>query len=82
HVRCARPWAATADPAQGADQFMNAARCARAGAALGLTSDELSAEAVAASAERLITEPGFEVAAGGIRAEIDAMPSAADVLAV
>jgi len=36
----------------------------------------------AASAERLITEPGFEVAPGGIRAEIDAMPDGADVLAV
>jgi hypothetical protein len=29
----------------------------------------------------LITEPGFEIAAGGIRAEIDAMPTAADLLA-
>jgi len=61
---------------------MNTARCTGVGTALGLTPDEFSADAVAASAERLIAEPGFEVAAGSIRAEIDAMPSSADVLAV
>jgi UDP:flavonoid glycosyltransferase YjiC (YdhE family) len=65
---------------QGADQFMNASACQSAGAALALTPDEFSAEAVATAAERLITEPRFEVAAGGTRAEIDAMPTAAEVL--
>lgn len=67
---------------QGADGFKNAAACQVAGVALALRPGEFSADSVAAAAERLITEPGFEVAAGGIRAEIDAMPSAADVLAV
>lgn len=67
---------------RGADQFMNATTCQSAGAALALRPDELSADAVTAAAERLITEPAFRYAAAGIRAEIDAMPSAADVLAV
>jgi UDP:flavonoid glycosyltransferase YjiC (YdhE family) len=65
---------------QGADQFMNAAACQNARVALALTPDEFSADAVAA-ATRLITEPEFDAAAGGIRAEIGAMPTAADVLA-
>jgi UDP:flavonoid glycosyltransferase YjiC (YdhE family) len=66
---------------QGADQFMNAAACQNARVALALTPDEFSADAVAAAATRLITEPEFDAAAGGIRAEIGAMPTAADVLA-
>jgi hypothetical protein len=49
--------------------------------AVALTPDELSVEAVAAAASRLITEPGFAAAAAHIRAEISAMPTAADVLA-
>lgn len=67
---------------QAADQFMNAAAAHAAGAALVLTPDEFSADAVAAAAQRLITDPGFAVAAGALRTEIDAMPSTADVLAV
>ncbi len=65
---------------QGADQFMNAVACRSAGAALALTPEEFSAPAVAAAAERLITEPRFRGAAGGIQAEIDAMPHADTVL--
>jgi MGT family glycosyltransferase len=67
---------------QGADQFMNAAACQNARVALTLTPDEFSAHAVAAAARRLITEPEFDAAASRIRAEINAMPTAADVLAV
>jgi UDP:flavonoid glycosyltransferase YjiC (YdhE family) len=67
---------------QGADQFMNAAACQNARVALTLTPDEFSAHAVAAAARRLITEPEFNAAASRIRAEINAMPTAADVLAV
>ncbi len=66
---------------QGADQFINAAACQNAGVALALTPDVFSAHAVATAARRLIIEPGFEDAAGRIRAEIGAMPTAADVLA-
>ncbi|MGH3788261.1 MAG: glycosyltransferase [Pseudonocardiaceae bacterium] len=65
---------------QGADQFMNAATCQSAGAALVLQPDELSADAVAAATERLLTQRGFATAAGRIRAEIGAMPTAAAVL--
>ncbi|HKS53132.1 MAG TPA: glycosyltransferase [Pseudonocardiaceae bacterium] len=67
---------------QGADQFANATACQSAGAALALRHDELSADAVASAAERLITDTSFQRAAAGIRAEIDAMPTPADVLAV
>lgn len=65
---------------QAADQFMNAEAGRCAGAGLALTPEELSVDAVRAAAERLLTDPGFEVAAAGIRAEIDTMPCAADVL--
>lgn len=66
---------------QGADQFLNSATCQSAGAALALHPDELSAGAVAAAANRLMTDPAFRRAAAGIQAEIHAMPSAADALA-
>ncbi len=65
---------------QGADQPLNAAACQAAGAGLALEPGAVSSEAVAASAERLMAEPAFADAARGIRAEIDAMPRAADVL--
>jgi UDP:flavonoid glycosyltransferase YjiC (YdhE family) len=66
---------------QGADQFLNASTCQSAGAALALHPDDVSAGAVATAAERLMADPAFRRAAAGIRAEIHAMPSAADVLA-
>lgn len=66
---------------QGADQFDNAEACVRAGAALSLIGPEVDAHAVAAAAMRLITEPRFTTAARRIQGEIQAMPSAQDVLA-
>jgi UDP:flavonoid glycosyltransferase YjiC (YdhE family) len=66
---------------QGADQFMNATAGQSAGVALALTPEEFSADAVAAAAERLTTEPSFTLAAGRIQDEIDTMPTAADALA-
>lgn len=66
---------------QGADQFLNAAACQAAGVALALVPDEFSVAAVAAAAERLITEPAFTLAAGRVQLEIDAMPTAASVVA-
>jgi UDP:flavonoid glycosyltransferase YjiC (YdhE family) len=65
---------------QGADQPLNAAACQATGAGLALTPDAVTAEAVRASAERLLAEPAFTDAARRIRAEIDAMPAAAEVL--
>lgn len=65
----------------GADQFWNAAACQRVGAALTLPPEALSAQAVASSVQRLITEPAFTAAARRIQTEITTMPTAADVLA-
>ncbi|MGN9913875.1 glycosyltransferase [Phytohabitans sp. LJ34] len=66
---------------QGADQFLNAAAAAAAGAAIVLPPGTVTPEAVRAAARRLLDEPGFATAAQTLRAEIDAMPSADDVLA-
>ena len=74
------PWAAPADPPQGADQFKHAVVWRSAGAALALTPGEFSAQAVAAAAECLITDSGYTGAVGGIQAETDAMPHADTLL--
>lgn len=66
---------------QGADQFMNAHACRQTGAALSLAPAEVSAEAIAAAAGRLLTEPAFTAAARAVQAEIDAMANAEAVLA-
>ncbi len=63
---------------QGADQFDNAARCERVGAAIVLPPDELTADAVRAGLRRLLAEPSFGRAAGRVAAEIAAMPTAAE----
>jgi UDP:flavonoid glycosyltransferase YjiC (YdhE family) len=67
---------------QAADQFRNAAAGARAGAALVLTPDEATGEAIGAAVRRLLDEPSFRVAAQGVAAEIAAMPGPADVVEV
>ena len=64
---------------QGIDQFGNAESARKAGAALALT--EVTAEAVAAAAQRLLDEPGFAAAARAVQAEIGAMPSADETVA-
>lgn len=66
---------------QGADQFDNAQAAERTGAALSLTPEAVTPEAVTAAARRLLEEPSFAAAARSIQAEIEAMPPAADVLA-
>jgi UDP:flavonoid glycosyltransferase YjiC (YdhE family) len=66
---------------QGADQFTNAAACARAGAGLVLEPHELSPAAVTIAARRLLDEPAFAVAARALAAQIAAMPGASEVLA-
>jgi UDP:flavonoid glycosyltransferase YjiC (YdhE family) len=65
---------------QGADQFLNAEAAVASGAALALTGDDVTAEAIRDSVRRLLDEPGFAVAARRVQAEIAAMPSAAQVL--
>lgn len=66
---------------QGAEQFLNAEACVRAGAALALAPHEVTAEAVTAAAGRLLDEPEFTAAAGAVQGEIEAMPSADEVVA-
>lgn len=65
---------------QGADQFVNAEACTSAGAALAVTADEFTPNAVEAAARRLLAEPSFGSAAGVLRAEIEAMPDADEAL--
>lgn len=66
---------------RGADQFDNAAAAVRTGAALSLAPTEADPGAVAAHTARLLAEPGFRAAARAVRAGIEAMPPAEDVLA-
>jgi UDP:flavonoid glycosyltransferase YjiC (YdhE family) len=64
---------------QAADQFDNAARAEAAGAALVLRPGEVTADAVRGGLRRILEEPSFRAAAGGIGDEIRAMPDAAEV---
>lgn len=65
----------------GADQFINADACTRAGAALALPPDAFTAGAVTAATERLLAEPSFTRAAHALGEAIRAMPDADEVLA-
>jgi UDP:flavonoid glycosyltransferase YjiC (YdhE family) len=64
---------------QGADQFDNAARAERAGAAIVLRPGEVTAESVAGALARVLEQPAHREAAGRIAAEIAEMGSAEDV---
>ncbi len=66
---------------QGTDQPSNTAALLPTGAALALQPDETTAETVAAAMTRLLGDESFRDAAGRLRQEIDAMPTADDVLA-
>jgi len=65
---------------QGIDQFGNAEAAERAGAGLALT--EVTADAVAGAARRLLAEPGFTAAARAVQDDIAAMPSADETVAL
>jgi UDP:flavonoid glycosyltransferase YjiC (YdhE family) len=65
---------------QGAEQFLNAEACQNAGAALTLQPQEVTADAIAAAAGRLLADPRFTTAAAAVRAEIEQMPTAAAVI--
>lgn len=60
---------------QAADQFLNAAAGARAGAGIAIAPHELSAERVRNELERLLAEPAFRDASEQLRDEIAAMPA-------
>jgi UDP:flavonoid glycosyltransferase YjiC (YdhE family) len=64
----------------GAEQFINAAACAQAGAALVLDPAEITPESVRAAAGRVLGDDGFTAAARRLQAEIAAMPSADEAL--
>ncbi|HTI34496.1 MAG TPA: nucleotide disphospho-sugar-binding domain-containing protein, partial [Miltoncostaea sp.] len=66
---------------QGADQFIDADVCTRAGAALAVAPDAFGSDAVRAGAARLLGEPSFAAAAARLGAAVRAMPAPARVLA-
>lgn len=67
---------------QGADQFLNAAAVASAGAGISLMPDEVTPEVVGEAATRVLGDLSFGEAAGRIRESIDSMPSPHDVATV
>lgn len=67
---------------QGADQFLNAAAVATAGAGLSLMPDEAAPDGVRDAVARLLANASFRGVAARISASIASMPSPADVAAV
>ncbi len=65
---------------QGANQFWNAERCAALGAGVRLLPDEVSAAAVRGAVRVVLDDPSYRERAGGLAAEIAAMPAPADVV--
>ena len=66
---------------RGADQFENAARCERAGAAVVLEPDEVTGDAIAAAVRLVLSEPAYAVAARRIAAEFEQMGTPDEVAA-
>lgn len=66
---------------QGADQFVNADVLAEVGAGAKLVGPEITADAVAGAAGRLLDDPGARDVAGKVAAEIAEMPEPAAVVA-
>jgi UDP:flavonoid glycosyltransferase YjiC (YdhE family) len=64
---------------QGADQFANAAACSAAGVGIAMT-ENVTAESISTALAQIITNSTFRVAANKVAAEIDAMPSADEVV--
>jgi UDP:flavonoid glycosyltransferase YjiC (YdhE family) len=67
---------------QGADQYLNAAAVASAGAGISLMPGAGSADAVRDAVVRLLGDGSFRDAAGRVSASIASMPSPDDVAAV
>ncbi|MDP9073001.1 MAG: glycosyltransferase, partial [Actinomycetota bacterium] len=66
---------------QGADQFLNAAAIASAGAGLTIAPGECTPQAVANAVERLLRDPRFREAAARVGQSIASMPSVEEVAA-
>jgi UDP:flavonoid glycosyltransferase YjiC (YdhE family) len=61
---------------QGADQFVNAAACVRAGAGIALRSEEAgSVDAIRSAANQVLTDPSLKSAAERLSQEIAEMPA-------
>ncbi|WP_420121414.1 glycosyltransferase [Nakamurella sp.] len=67
---------------QGTDQPANAAAVARAGAGLVLPPDRVDGRSVQDALDRVLHDPALRSAAERVRAEIDRMPAAQDVVPV
>ena len=65
---------------RGADQFANADRVQSIGAGVRLLPDEVTPESLRAAVSSVLDDPTYAKAAVGMKAEIAAMPSAAEVL--
>ena len=65
---------------QGTDQPLNAAALTPTGAALTLAPDESTTDAVEDGVRRLLEDPSYAEAAGTLRARIEEMPTADEVL--
>ena len=65
-----------------ADQFFNAERCLKVGAALRLMPDEVTPEAIRGAMTELLADPSYVAKASHIQDEIEAMPGPAEVVAV
>ena len=67
---------------QAADQFINAAAVAHAGAGLAIAPGDVDVPAVLAAVRQLLDDPGFRLRAGTVADEIAAMPSPDEVARV
>jgi UDP:flavonoid glycosyltransferase YjiC (YdhE family) len=65
---------------RGADQFANAERLHAVGAGIRLLPDDVTPERLRAAVSSILDDPTYADAATAMKAEIAAMPSAADVL--
>lgn len=65
---------------QGADQLGIAALCARSGAAIVVSPEDVSSDAIRSVLQRVLSQPDYREGAGRIQTEIMAMPSVDDVL--
>ena len=64
---------------QGADQFINASALEVSGAGLALRGDDIDADGIRDSVQRLLQDPGYRNQAANLADQIAAMPSAEDV---
>ena len=64
----------------GADQHINAAQVAEAGAGIAIPPDQRTPERIRAAIDSVLAEPSYAAAAGRLQDEIQAMPSPSDVL--